>query len=170
MFTHCLFDAVKKVRDHCHYTGKYKGAAHSICNLQYKTPKKIPEMFHKGSTYDYHFIIKKLAKEFEGQFECLGENTEKHITFPVPIQKDLDNCKTITYKIKFIDSFGSTSSSLSSIKYQVDNLLDGFYYDKCIYCRSYIDYIITKNDQLIFRCFESVKKKKKNQKDCHKHI
>ena len=47
-----------KVRDNCHYTGKYKGAAHNICNLRYKTPKEIQIVFHNGSTYDYHFIIK----------------------------------------------------------------------------------------------------------------
>ena len=40
-------------------------------------------MFYNGSAYDYHFIIEKLAKEFEGQFECLGENTEKYITFSI---------------------------------------------------------------------------------------
>ena len=67
----------QKVKDHCHYTGKYRGDAHDICNLKYKTPKEIPKVFHNGSTYDYHFIIKELAKEFEGKFECLGENTEK---------------------------------------------------------------------------------------------
>ena len=76
-----------KVRDNCHYTGKYRGPAHNIFNLRYKTPKEIPVVFHNGSTYDYHFIIKELAKEFEGQFECLGENTEKDITFSVPIKK-----------------------------------------------------------------------------------
>ena len=70
-----------KVRDHCHYTSKYKGAAHNICNLRYKVPKEIPIVFHNGSTYDYHFIIKELVKEFKGNFECLGENTEKYITF-----------------------------------------------------------------------------------------
>ena len=51
-----------KVRDHCHYTGKYRGAAHNICNLKYKIPKEIPVVFHNGSTYDYHFIIKELVK------------------------------------------------------------------------------------------------------------
>ena len=76
-----------KVRDHCHYTGKFRGAAHSICNLRYKTPKEIPVVFHNGSTYDYHFIIKQLAIEFKGEFECLGENTKKYITFSVPIKK-----------------------------------------------------------------------------------
>ena len=46
-----------KVRDHCHYTGKYRGAALSICNLCYKIPREIPIVFQNGSTYDYHFII-----------------------------------------------------------------------------------------------------------------
>ena len=97
-------DKEYKVRDHCHYTGKYRGAAHCICNLRYKTLKEIPVVFHNGSTYDYCFIIKELAKEFEGQFECLGQNTEKYITFSVLIKKELDNGRTLTYKIKFIDN------------------------------------------------------------------
>ena len=71
----------QKVRDHCHYTGKYRGAAHNICNLRYKVPKEIPVVFHNSSTYDYHFIIKELVKEFDINFECLGDNTEKYITF-----------------------------------------------------------------------------------------
>ena len=59
-----------KVRDHCYYyTEKYRGAAHNICNLRHKTQKEIPIVFHNGSTYDYHFIIKELAKEFNGNFE-----------------------------------------------------------------------------------------------------
>ena len=72
-----------KVRDHCHYTGKYRGAAHDICKSRYKIPKEILVVLHNGSTYDYHFIIKDLAEEFEGEFECLGGNTEKYITFSV---------------------------------------------------------------------------------------
>ena len=47
-----------KFRDLCHYTGKYRGTAHDICNFRYKIPKEIPGVFHNGSTYDYHFIIK----------------------------------------------------------------------------------------------------------------
>ena len=108
-----------KVRDHCHYTGQYRGAAHSICNLRYQIPKEIPVVFHNGSTYDYHFIIKQLAREFKGNFECLGENTEKHITFSVPIKKEHDKDKTVIYKLKFIDSYRFMSYSLSSL---VDNL------------------------------------------------
>ena len=70
------FKLYQKVRDHCHYTGKFRGAAHGICHLRYKTPNEIPVVFHTGSTYDYHLIINKLAKKFHGQLECLGENTE----------------------------------------------------------------------------------------------
>ena len=51
-----------KIRDHCHYTGKYEGATHDIFNLRYKTPKEILVVFHNGSTYDYQFIIRGLAK------------------------------------------------------------------------------------------------------------
>ena len=94
-----------KVRYHCHYTGKYRGVAHNICNLRYKTPREIPVVFRNGSTYDYHLIIRELAEEFEGPFECLGENTEKYITLPVPIKKELGNGESITYKMKFIDSY-----------------------------------------------------------------
>ena len=89
------FKLYYKVRDQCHDTGKYKGAAESICNLRYKTPKEIPIVFHNGSIYDYHFIINKLAKRFEGQLECLGENGEKYL-FPVPIKEKLYIGKTIT--------------------------------------------------------------------------
>ena len=52
------FKLFQKVRDHCHYTGKFREADHSICNLRYKIPKEILIVFHNGLTYDYHFIIK----------------------------------------------------------------------------------------------------------------
>ena len=113
------FKFYRKVRDNCHYTGKYKVAAHNICNLRYKIAREIPVVFHNVSTYDYHFIIKQLVKEFKGHFDCLGENTEKYITFSVPIEKKLIKDKTVLYKLKFIDSHGFMSTSLSSL---VDNL------------------------------------------------
>ena len=54
-----------KVRDPCHYTKEYKGAAHTICNLKYNVPKIVPIVFHNRSNYNYHFIIKGLAEEFK---------------------------------------------------------------------------------------------------------
>ena len=79
----------KKVRDHCHFTGKFRGAAHSICNLHYKVPQELPVKIHNSSVYDYHFLIKELAEDVKGEFECLGENTEKYITFSVRIKKNM---------------------------------------------------------------------------------
>ena len=104
-----------------------RGAAHNICNLRYTVPKKIPIVFHNGSTYDYHFVVKKLVKEFEGEFECLGENT-KNITFSVPLKKEDDG--KITYKLKFIDSDRFVPTSLSNL---VDNL-SGVYDKECKKC------------------------------------
>ena len=49
-----IFKLYHKIIDHCHYAGKVREAAHSICNLRYKIPKEIPVVFHNGSSYDYH--------------------------------------------------------------------------------------------------------------------
>ena len=140
------------VRDHCHYTGKYGGAAHNVCNLRYKVPKEIPIVFHNGSTYDYHFIIKELVKKFDGNFDCLGENTEKYITFSVSLKKKIENKNLeINYKIKFIDSFRFMSSSLSKI---VDNLSEGIHNNKCSDCKSNLDYLkCTKTEKLVLECY-----------------
>ena len=123
-----------KVRDHCHYTGKYSGAAHDIYS-------------HMIELY----IIKELAEEFEGELECLRENTEKYITFPVPIKKEIkkrdengnDKIMKISCKIKFSDSFRFISTSLSSI---VDVLSDGLHGYKRTDCRSFLNYMIPKDD------------------------
>ena len=148
-----------KVRDHCHFTGKYRGAAHNTCNLRYKIPNNIPVIFHNGSTYDYHFIIKELASEFEENFECLGENTEKYITFSVPIKKRIKNENMdITYKIKFIDSFRFMATSLSKL---VDNLTDNIHNDKCVKCTSNLCFVNAMNETLIFECIDCKKEYKK---------
>ena len=125
-----------KVRDHCHFTGKYRGAAHNTCNLRYKLAKNIPVIFHNGSTYDSHFIIKELACEFEGNFEYLGVNTEKYITFSVPIKKRIDN--------KNIDSFRFMATSLSKL---VDNFTDNIHNDKCIKCKSNLCFVRAINEK-----------------------
>ena len=57
-----------------------------VLYMKYSVLKEISIVFHNGSNYDYHFIIKGLAEEFEGKFTCLGENTENYIIFSVPIE------------------------------------------------------------------------------------
>ena len=161
-----------KVRDHCHNTGKYRGAAHDICNLRYKISKEIPVVFRNGFTYDYHFIIKELAEEFEGKFECLGENTQKYKSFSVPIKKETtkkdnygnDKVTKISYKIKFLDSYRFMSTSISNL---VNNLSEGVHNDKWTDFKSCLGYMTTKNEQLIFRCFRC---KKNYEKDFNKKL
>ena len=144
------FKLYHKVRNHCDYTGKFRAAGYIVCNLRYKIPKEILVIFHSGSTYDCHFIIKQLAKEFKVQFKHLGENTEKYITFSVPIKKELDNSKRITYKLKFIDSVKFMLKSLSRL---VDNLSEKVHSDKRKNCKSELDDMSVKdcNKELIKR-------------------
>ena len=80
----------RKVKDHCHYTGKFRGAANSICNLNYDVQKEIPIIIH-NATYDTNFITNQLAIEFKGELNCTGDNMEKYITFSVPIKKEVNN-------------------------------------------------------------------------------
>ena len=99
----------------------------------------IPVVFHNKSNYDYHFIIKELANEFERKFECLQENTENYKSFSVPIEKEVteidkdgnESVVTISYKIKFIDSTRFMATSLSNL---VDHLTEGIQKIKCKDC------------------------------------
>ena len=100
-------------------------------------------------------------KEFDGNFECLGENTEKYITFSVPVKKEIKNKNKIieiTYKIKFM------STSLSKL---VDNLSEELHNNRCVDCKSCLDYMKTKDEKLILRCFSC---KKNYEKDCNKEL
>ena len=129
-------------------------------------------MCHDGSTYDYPFIIKELAEEFEGEFECLDENTEKYILFLVPIKKETTEkyknrnhkITKISYKINFINSCRFMSTSLSNL---VGNLSEGLHNHRCIDCKSCLDYMTTNDEQLIFRCFRC---KKNYEKDFNKEL
>ena len=67
----------KKVRDHCHYTGRYRGAAHNSCNLKYKKPDFTPVVFHNLSGYDAHLFIKNLGEDID----CIPNNEERYISF-----------------------------------------------------------------------------------------
>ena len=73
-------ESQKKVRDHCHFTGKFRGAAHNKCNLQFKNPKFTPVIFHNLSGYDSHLFVKNLGKS-EGNIKCIPNNEEKYISF-----------------------------------------------------------------------------------------
>ena len=111
----------------------------------------MPVAFHNGWNYDYHFIIKELASEFDEQFECIGENTENYKTFSVPIEKEVtkidrdrnESVFTISYKIRFIDSTKSMASSLSNL---VDNLAEEIHKMKYKDCYCFLKYESDKNN------------------------
>jgi hypothetical protein len=108
-----------KVRDHCHITGKFRGAAHNECNINYKIPKFIPVYFHNLSNYDSHLLIKKLRGSNNEKIKCIPSNEEKYISFSrdVIVDKYIKNGKEKTKKreLRFLDSFRFMSSSLDSL-------------------------------------------------------
>ena len=109
----------KKVRDHCHLTGKFRGAAHNKCNLKFKIPKFYPVIFHNLSGYDSHLFIKNLGKS-ERKINCIPNNEEKYISFTKQIIVDKftdEEGKIFEVKrdIRFIDSFKFMAASLDSL-------------------------------------------------------
>ena len=107
--TKCSFDKKENKLDY--YRGK-----DFIDKLRKKLERAMKVINYKDNT---HFIINQLAEEFKGNIDCIGENMEKYIPFSVPINKKCDDGKTITHKLRFIDSFRFMNFSLSDL---VDNL------------------------------------------------
>ena len=114
-----------KVRDHCHFTGRYRGAAHQNCNLNYRKPKSISVFFHNLSGYDSHLFIKKLGSpDKKEKIDCIPNNEEKYISFSKTIKtgqytNKKGETKDKTFKIVFKDSLKFMSSSLETL---VNNL------------------------------------------------
>ena len=113
------FGSEKKVRDNCHFTGKYRGAAHVKCNLQFKKPKFTPVIFHNLSGYDAHLFVKNLGRT-EGNIKCIPNNEEKYISFSKDIvvgeYKNKKGEKVeVKHEIRFLDSFKFMASSLESL-------------------------------------------------------
>ena len=108
----------RKVRDHCHYSGLYRGAAHSSCNLQYKIPSYIPVVFHNLAGYNADLFIRELAKYTTGM-GVIAKNTEDYISFSIKVEVDkyMDwegNERMKKMELRFIDSIKFMSSSLDS--------------------------------------------------------
>ena len=110
-----------KVRDHCHYTGQYRGPTHSICNPRYKIPRHIPIVFHNLSGYNTHLFIRELGKRFDmGKIGMITENKEKYISFNVNVvvdwyEDELGRIKEKKIQLRFIDSMRFMASSLDSL-------------------------------------------------------
>ena len=118
-----LLNVQDRVRDHCHFTGRYRGAAHNRCNLKYRKPNNISVFFHNLAGYDSHLFIKKLGVT-EGPIDCIPNNEEKYISFTKHIKiGEYTNKKGETvnkyFNIVFKDSM---KFLLSSVEALVKNL------------------------------------------------
>ena len=116
----------KKVRDHCHFTGKFRGVAHNDCNLKFKKPKFTPVFFHNLSGYNSHLFVKNLGKS-EGDIDCIPNSEEKYISFSINIKvgsyldKDEKEEKPIMHEIRFLDSAKFMASSLEKPVNNMEN-------------------------------------------------
>ena len=112
-------------------------------------------MIIHNASYDTHFILNQLAIEFKGEPNCIGDNMEKYITFSVPIKKECDNNKTITFKLKFIDSFRFMRDSLSNLVNNTSGIFNSIECKSCIEKIKIISeccYVVLKNNRLIYKC------------------
>ncbi len=108
-----------KLRDHCHITGKYRGAACDKCNLRMRVPKFVPVLFHNLEGYDSHLFVKSLGLT-EGDIKCIPKTDEKYISFSknVPMETfttDDGKEKTAYLEMRFIDSLKFMRGSLDSL-------------------------------------------------------
>ena len=124
-YCHICKKVFGEAKKHDHYTGKFRVAAHSICNLRYSIQKDITVFFHNCTNYDFTLIIPDLAKEFRSQLHCIPLNNKKFMSFSIPIKEKLyanskdTKKKTLIYNLRFIDSAKHMNEWLSTL---VDNL------------------------------------------------
>ena len=104
-----------KVRDHCHFTGRYRGALHSECNLKLRQkPFSIPVFAHNMSGYDSHMFVKLLA-ESEGEVSCIPQNEERYMSFSKNVLVDVINDKNVYVTLTFKDTFRFLVKSLAEL-------------------------------------------------------
>ncbi|KYM95309.1 DNA polymerase [Cyphomyrmex costatus] len=111
-----------RVRDHCHITGRYRGPAHSDCNINYRDSCVIPVFFHNLSGYDAHFIIKDIANKYEGTVHLLPVTKENYISFTKYVKDTVNGSwkGTNMIQLRFVDSFKFLSSSLEKLVSYLD--------------------------------------------------
>ena len=94
------------MRNHCHWTGKFRGAAHSSCNLRLTEQTFIPVIFHNLKGYDSHLFINAFHS-LQDKPSCIPQNTEKIISFSLK--------KSGSSELRFLDSYSSMNFSLANL-------------------------------------------------------
>ena len=140
-----------KVRDHCHFTGEYRGAAHKACNLKLKIKPystKIPVIFHNLKGYDSHLIMQKIHIS-KGNISCIANNSEKYISFSIG-------------QLTFLDSFQFNPTSLEKL---VEGVIGTT--SNCLKCEKTEEKYIHKEWMLTTKCEKchTVRRKQLNKSD-----
>lgn len=107
----------RRVADHCHFTGKFRGPAHGSCNLKFKDTRIIPVIMHNLSRYDAHLFIKQLAVAMGGKITIIPQNAEEYISFTKIVNGSIPAFLNHRERIqlKFLDSFRFMAQSLSDL-------------------------------------------------------
>ena len=116
------------VRDHFHLSGKFRGAAHEVCNLKYKVPQFFPVVFDNLSVFDSHLFIKTLENS-EGDISCIPYNDENNISFTKQVIVDKyvnKGGKEVNAKLRFTDSlrFIATSCDKHCSNLKIDQFVN----------------------------------------------
>ena len=156
-----------EVRDYCHFTGRYRGAAHNSWNLKYRKPNFTSVVFHNLSGYDSHLFVKNLGRS-DGSIDCIPNNEERYISFTKKIQvgsytkkvKNEEETKPLHHEIRFIDSFKFMATSLDKL---VNNLpKDAFNNVKRYYAEDKLN-LLTKKGIYPYEYMDTPKKLKETQ-------
>jgi len=99
-----------RVADHCHLTGKFRGPAHSKCNLEFQLSHFVPIFFHNFSAYDCHLFVKSLAT-IQGKTEVIASTSEKYTCLSKRIF--IDEKRSVQFR--FLDSYKFLSESLEKL-------------------------------------------------------
>ena len=122
-----------KVRDHCHVTGKFRGAAHNKCNINLRLPRKLPIIFHNLQGYDGHIIFKEL-NNFDVDIAIIPKGIDKymsiidfkHLTSEFGIDKLEILKRKDAYPYEWVDSYEKFKHPpLPEKKYFYSSLRDG---------------------------------------------
>lgn len=110
---------LRLIKKSCHISGKYRGAAHKSCNLNYQIPKVVAVILHNSGKYDTHLFVKELGN-IEGDINCIAETEENYISFSKKIAVDSREGKdgkvyVVYVELRFIDSIQFMKNKLCNL-------------------------------------------------------
>ena len=130
-----------KVRDHCHLTGQFRGAAHFLCNLKLKLDPKtiiIPVVFHNLKGYDAHLIMQSISKT-TGDIKCISNNMEKYISFSLRQLRFIDSVQFLNASLESLVKSNKSESFRITNKYEPNNEKQKLLLRKGVYPYEYMD-------------------------------